>query len=152
MSPQARKEAAGCSSTLSPAEDPNVPEMGPLAEGKLSWVGPQSGARVGCYPSASRGPHRAMDGPPCGGRVVNRVPVLSLVEEMECDHSFPLGSEDDYEGLQVAVRCSAPSFQHSLAQGESASIFLHEIYSLLNKGVICVDPPALCHSGFYFVI
>ncbi|XP_041860863.1 uncharacterized protein LOC121652254 [Melanotaenia boesemani] len=38
---------------------------------------------------------------------------------------------------------------HSQARGESAHVLQGEISSLLNKGAICVVPPAQCQSGFY---
>lgn len=38
---------------------------------------------------------------------------------------------------------------HPLAQSESARVLQKEIFSLLNKGVICVIPNALCQSSFY---
>lgn len=38
---------------------------------------------------------------------------------------------------------------HPLAQLESAQVLQKETFSLLNKGVICVIPNALCQSSFY---
>ena len=38
---------------------------------------------------------------------------------------------------------------HSQTQGESASVLQEEILSLLNKGAICVIPPAQCQSSYF---
>lgn len=92
---QVREAAPWCGTILSPAEGPTVPWVGPLAAGNYPRRGPR--ASLGCYPS--------------GGKAVDRDPALSQVGEMKRDHNLPFGSEDDCEGLQVAVCCSAPSFQ-----------------------------------------
>ncbi|XP_053173996.1 uncharacterized protein LOC128357652 [Scomber japonicus] len=55
-------------------------------------------------------------------------------------------------GYRLQFAAVPPRFAgiiHSQAQGESARVLQEEILSLLNKGAICVVPPAQCQSGFY---
>lgn len=66
-------------------------------------------------------------------------------------YRIALGAQDRYEGLQTAIAVVPPRFAsiiHSQAQGESARVLQEEILSLLNKGAICVVPPAQSQSGF----
>ncbi|XP_075307052.1 uncharacterized protein LOC142368762 [Odontesthes bonariensis] len=55
-------------------------------------------------------------------------------------------------GYRLQFAAVPPRFAgiiYSQAQGESARVLQEEILSLLNKGAICVVPPAQCQSGFY---
>lgn len=92
-------------------------------------------------------------GPPVVGEGLRGVSPLSLRQERW--DTLPASSwvlRTISRGYRLQFAAVPPRFAgiiHSQAQGESARVLQEEILSLLNKGAICVVPPAQSQSGFY---
>ena len=93
--------------------------------------------------SAKRGRHCTAVGACHGGGAAVCVHSLPQTGEMGLARSTTLGVTDDLERIQAAVCCCSSAIRQYNTLPGSGRV------SLLNKGAICVVPPAQCQSGFY---